>query len=58
MKLSPEAEEKLAENRLKKLKNDADNSVAYTIQQLLENGASIRQMEKLTGIGRGVIQNL
>lgn len=29
-----------------------------TIKQLLENGASIRQMEKLTGIGRGVIQNL
>ena len=25
---------------------------------LLQNGASIRQMEKLTGIGRGVIQNL
>ena len=29
-----------------------------TIKQLLQNGASIRQMEKLTGIGRGVIQNL
>ena len=29
-----------------------------TIKQLLENGASIRQMEKLTGIGRGIIQNL
>ena len=29
-----------------------------TIKQLLKNGASIRQMEKLTGIGRGVIQNL
>ena len=29
-----------------------------TIKQLLLNGASIRQMEKLTGIGRGVIQNL
>ena len=29
-----------------------------TIKQLLRNGASIRQMEKLTGIGRGVIQNL
>ena len=29
-----------------------------TIKQLLENGASIRQIEKLTGIGRGVIQNL
>ena len=29
-----------------------------TIKQLLENGASIRQMEKLTGIGRGDIQNL
>ena len=29
-----------------------------TIKQLLQNGASIRQMEKLTGIGRGTIQNL
>jgi hypothetical protein len=29
-----------------------------TIKQLLQNGASIRQMEKLTGIGRGIIQNL
>ena len=29
-----------------------------TIKQLLQNGASIRQMERLTGIGRGVIQNL
>ena len=29
-----------------------------TIKRLLQNGASIRQMEKLTGIGRGVIQNL
>ena len=29
-----------------------------TIKELLRNGASIRQMEKLTGIGRGVIQNL
>ena len=29
MKLSPEAEEKLAENRLKKLKNDADNKKCF-----------------------------
>ena len=29
-----------------------------TIKQLLQNGASIRQMEKLMGIGRGIIQNL
>jgi hypothetical protein len=29
-----------------------------TIKQLLQSGASIRQMEKLTGIGRGIIQNL
>ena len=29
-----------------------------TIKQLLQNGASIRQMEKLTGIGRGIIQHL
>ena len=29
-----------------------------TIKKLLQNGASIRQMEKLTGIGRGIIQNL
>ena len=29
-----------------------------TIKRLLQNGASIRQMEKLTGIGRGTIQNL
>ena len=29
-----------------------------TIKQLLQNGASVRQMEKLTGIGRGVIQRL
>ena len=29
-----------------------------TIKLLLQNGASIRQMEKLTGIGRGIIQNL
>ena len=29
-----------------------------TIKHLLQNGASIRQMEKLTGIGRGIIQNL
>ena len=28
------------------------------IKQLLERGASIRQLEKLTGIGRGVIQFL
>ena len=28
------------------------------IKQLLETGASIRQLEKLTGIGRGTIQLL
>jgi hypothetical protein len=29
-----------------------------TLADLRKKGASIRQLEKLTGIGRGVIQNL
>ena len=29
-----------------------------TIRELMKNGASFRQLEKLTGVGRGVIQNL
>jgi hypothetical protein len=29
-----------------------------TLGDLRKKGASIRQLEKLTGIGRGVIQNL